>query len=103
VGNRLTLTTTLDVVNYQYDDANRLTSVNGQAYTWDNNGNLLSDGVRTYTYTHANRLTQVVSGTLTTEFTYPSTSSGQATAQATAWPRPWTASPPAMCWIRRRA
>jgi hypothetical protein len=27
------------VVNYQYDVANRLTSVNGQAYTWDNNGN----------------------------------------------------------------
>ena len=47
VGNRLSLTTTVGVVNYQYDDANRLvlseveglTSVNGQAYTWDNNGN----------------------------------------------------------------
>jgi hypothetical protein len=52
---------------------------------------LLSDGVRTYTYDHANRLTQVVSGTLTTGFTYPSTSSGQATARATVWPRPWTA------------
>jgi RHS repeat-associated protein len=35
--------------------------------------------VRTYTYDHANRLTQVVSGTLTTGFTYPSTGSGQAT------------------------
>jgi RHS repeat-associated protein len=31
---------------------------------------LLSDGLRTYTYDHANRLTQVVSGTLTTGFTY---------------------------------
>ena len=39
VGNRLSLTTHADVVNYQYDAANRLTSVNGQAYTWDNNGN----------------------------------------------------------------
>ena len=39
VGNRLSLTTHESVVNYQYDDANRLTSVNGQAYTWDNNGN----------------------------------------------------------------
>jgi YD repeat-containing protein len=39
VGNRLSLTTTVGVVNYQYDAANRLTSVNGQAYTWDNNGN----------------------------------------------------------------
>jgi RHS repeat-associated protein len=70
VGNRLSLTTTVGVVNYQYDAANRLTSVNGQAYTWDNNGNLLSDGVRSYTYDHANRLTQVVSGTLTTQFVY---------------------------------
>jgi RHS repeat-associated protein len=70
VGNRLSLTTTVGVVNYQYDAANRLTSVNGQAYTWDNNGNLLNDGLRSYTYDHANRLTQVVSGTLTTEFVY---------------------------------
>ena len=58
------------MVNYAYDAANRLISVNGQAYTWDNNGNLLSDGLRSYSYDHANRLTQVVSGTLTTEFTY---------------------------------
>jgi YD repeat-containing protein len=39
VGNRLSLTTKVGVVNYQYDAANRLTSVNGQAYTWDDNGN----------------------------------------------------------------
>jgi RHS repeat-associated protein len=41
---------------YVYDDANRLASVNGVSYTWDNNGNLLSDGVNTYTYDSANRL-----------------------------------------------
>jgi len=70
VGNRERLTTHAGVVNYQYDDANRLTSVNGQAYTWDDNGNLLNDGTRSYSYDHANRLTQVVSGTLTTGFTY---------------------------------
>ena len=39
VGNRLSLTTHAGVVNYAYDAASRLTSVNGQAYTWDNNGN----------------------------------------------------------------
>ena len=50
--------------------ANRLTSVDGVPYTWDNNGNLLSDGTRTFQYDYANRLVQVVSGTLTTEFTY---------------------------------
>ena len=70
VGNRQSLTTHQDVVNYQYDAANRLTSVNGQAYTWDDNGNLLNDGTRSYSYDHANRLVQVVSGTLTTEFAY---------------------------------
>ena len=35
---------------------NRLTSVNAVNYSWDNNGNLLNDGVNTYTYDSANRL-----------------------------------------------
>ncbi len=43
------------------DDANRLTSVNGVTYIWDANGNLLSDGIKTYTYDSANRL-KAVSG-----------------------------------------
>ncbi len=41
---------------YDYDDANRLVDVNGVTYTWDNNGNLLNDGVNTYVYDSANRL-----------------------------------------------
>ena len=70
VGNRLT-DTVGDVTNrYVYDAANRLASVNGQAYTWDNNGNLLSDGVQTYTYNYANRLTQVVRGSDTYQYQY---------------------------------
>jgi hypothetical protein len=56
VGNRLTQTTQLATTNYAYDSANRLTSVDGVNYTWDNNGNsstgsarrLLNDGVNTY-------------------------------------------------------
>jgi RHS repeat-associated protein len=44
--------------------------VDGVSYTWDYNGNLLDDGVRTYEYDYGNRLVQVVSGTLTTTFTY---------------------------------
>ena len=40
------------------------------AYIWDANGNLTSDGVRSYSYDYANRLTQVVSGTLTTQYAY---------------------------------
>ena len=39
-------------------------------FTWDANGNLTSDGVRSYTYDQTNRLTQVTEGSLTTEFTY---------------------------------
>jgi len=34
---------------YDYDDANRLVDVNGVTYTWEDNGNLLNDGVNTYT------------------------------------------------------
>lgn len=48
--------------------ANR--TVGGVSYTWDNNGNLTSDGLRSYTYDHANRLTQVTEGSLTTQFAY---------------------------------
>ncbi len=39
-------------------------------YPWDDNGNLLDDGVRSYTYNHANRLVAVDSGTLRTTFSY---------------------------------
>ena len=70
VGNRLSLTTHEDVINYQYDDANRMVMAGDVPVGWDNNGNMTSFGSRTYTYDHANRLTQVVSGTLTTQFTY---------------------------------
>jgi RHS repeat-associated protein len=47
-----------------------LTQVNGQSYTYDNNGNLLNDGSRTFTYDTENRLTSVVSGAVTTTFEY---------------------------------
>lgn len=50
-----------NITNSVYDNANRLTSVNGQIYAWDNNGNVLSDRVNTYTYNQANRLSSVTS------------------------------------------
>jgi len=60
VGNRKTQETLIGRVltntTYSYDDANRLTSVDGVTYTWDANGNLRSDGVNTYNYDAANRL-----------------------------------------------
>jgi RHS repeat-associated protein len=43
-------------INYYYDSANRLIEVDSVEYTWDDNGNLLSDGVNEYIYDSANRL-----------------------------------------------
>jgi YD repeat-containing protein len=48
----------------------RLTSVDGIAYTWDANGNLLSDGARSYTYDHANRLVGVNGVGLAVSYAY---------------------------------
>jgi YD repeat-containing protein len=71
VGNRLSEETTGGTVNsYTFDAANRLTSVDGVPYTWDNNGNLLSDGVYTYTFNHANRLVGVSGVGKTVSYTY---------------------------------
>lgn len=57
-------------VSYRYDAANRLIEVNGVPYTWDANGNLLSDGVNTYTYDSANRLTTVHGPSSTVRLAY---------------------------------
>ncbi len=73
VGNRTVQTQTITstvVTNYGYDIANRLTSVNGQTYTWDNNGNLLTDGTSTNTYDQANRLKTVTQGANSYAFAY---------------------------------
>jgi YD repeat-containing protein len=76
VGNMLTRNACLTAgctpttTNYVYDAANRLSSVDSVAYTWDANGNLLSDGARTYTYDAVNRLTALVTGGITTTYTY---------------------------------
>jgi hypothetical protein len=71
LGNRLTQATITNTTVYTYDIANRLTNVGAQAYTWDNNGNLLNDGVFTYTYDFANRLSTLKQGTsLTYTYTY---------------------------------
>jgi RHS repeat-associated protein len=70
VGNRLTQQTQLGTTNYAYDIANRLSSVNGVTYTWDDNGNLLNDGVNTYTYDSANRLKTLANASTTATYTY---------------------------------
>jgi RHS repeat-associated protein len=45
------------MTDYAYDSANRLTHADAANYSWDKNGNLLSDGINTYTYNSANQLT----------------------------------------------
>jgi hypothetical protein len=80
VGNRLSQEDMVggqpSVFNYVYDDANRLASVNGVNYTFDDNGNLLSDGTNTYVYDYANRLVSV-SGQSTGEHSNSVESSSQ--------------------------
>ncbi|MCJ7624594.1 MAG: hypothetical protein MUO76_13925 [Anaerolineaceae bacterium] len=39
-------------------------------YVWDAKGNMLSDGESTYTYNHANQLTQLVLGSDNYEYVY---------------------------------
>ena len=70
VGNRLTQDTLAGTNIYAYDIANRLTSVDGVTYTWDANGNMLSDGVNTYTYDAANRLSSVSGPQSVSTFAY---------------------------------
>ncbi len=73
VGNRTRYTETItstNVITYAYDAANRLTNVDGVAYTWDDNGNLLNDGSKTYTYTQANRLIAVSDQQSAASFVY---------------------------------
>lgn len=70
VGNRLAEDLLVVDSEYEYDIANRLVSVNGIDYTWDDNGNLLDDGTYTYEYDAANRLVSVNGGTTSVGYTY---------------------------------
>ena len=56
VGNRLSASDPYSSTTYTYDDANRLASVDGVPYVYDNNGNLLNNGVTSYTYDAANHM-----------------------------------------------
>jgi YD repeat-containing protein len=70
VGNRLTESSDLGRDGYVYDAADPLTSVNGVAYQWDANGNLLSEGAATYAYDHADRMVEVQQAASTYAFAY---------------------------------
>lgn len=57
-------------LEYTYDDANRLATAGEVEYEWDDNGNLLDDGVNEYTYDTANRLLTVSGESLAESFGY---------------------------------
>jgi RHS repeat-associated protein len=44
---------------YSYDNANRLSSLDGVEFIWSRNGNILFDGLFQYKYDHMNRLTHL--------------------------------------------
>jgi RHS repeat-associated protein len=49
------------IIEYSVNNMNQYTSVAGIAFSYDQNGNVSSDGSRTYSYDHDNRLIQIVS------------------------------------------
>lgn len=69
------MTDAAGTTTYTYDDANRLTSValpgaGVQTYIWDDRGNLIHDGVFTYTYNAAGRMVRAERLTATLQYTY---------------------------------
>ncbi len=74
VGNRMSQEQTVGSQHtsdtYGYDNANRLTNVNGVTYNWDTNGNLRGDGENTYDFDAANRLIGFAGQGLNASFAY---------------------------------
>jgi RHS repeat-associated protein len=53
-----------------YANPHAVTTVNGQTYTYDNNGNVTADGIRTNTWNYRNELNQTVKAGTTYRYTY---------------------------------
>jgi len=78
-GNRTQQQTTIGMTttttNWTYDDANRMATMQIGSnpvtnFSYDANGNLTDDGVLTYSYDRANRVSSVNNGTYNTHFAY---------------------------------
>ena len=63
IGNRVNKKVTSGVnsetTTYSVNSANQITSENGQAYTYDNDGNLVDDGMKTYIYNELDQLIEI--------------------------------------------
>ena len=72
LGNRTTVTTNGVVTNYTTNSTNAYTAISGginMTLQYDNNGNIIGDGVHTYQYNYNNRLISVDNG-LTATYKY---------------------------------
>ena len=67
-------TVSTSVSQYTYDANNRLTSLSSggvtNTYTYDDNGNMLSDGSKTFSYNALNQLVTFTNGPVTASYTY---------------------------------
>ncbi len=66
LGNR----TVADGINYATNNLNQYTDVGGTPYTYDANGNLISDGIFTYGYDFDDRLVSVIGNGVNATYTY---------------------------------
>jgi len=70
LGNRTSTVVNGVTTLYTTNNMNQYTSVGGVPYSYDANGNLLSDGANTYVYNTINQLTSVTNVSVTTNYTY---------------------------------
>jgi RHS repeat-associated protein len=74
VGNRKTETRPAGTTTYQYNDGDELEGRSGLGgsvtYTYDQNGNQLTEGAKTFEYDLADRMTEATSGTADTTYSY---------------------------------
>jgi len=69
-GNRLSQTFNGAVTTYSYDDAGQLLSDGATSYTYDANGNLIAAGTDSYTWDWANRMTGATVGGVNVSYSY---------------------------------
>lgn len=73
MGNRLTMEEDSITTTYTYDDADRLTSTSGGSslsFTWDDNGQMLTKGSRTFTWDAMARMIALNNGSTTASYSY---------------------------------
>ncbi len=73
VGNMKTSVADGTTTNYTYNNANRLTAKATRTFTYDPQGNEITDGTKTLGYNYDNQLKTYVNGSTTTNYVYDAT------------------------------